>query len=113
MSITENTTALISASEPTLLRIFYNNFFCGYGPALGILSSNFTVCKPVKNIDKLKARAELTEASPRNHCGGDSTNSITSSVSPDISRGSGKIVILTPDHLPWLLWSIREAWTTW
>lgn len=78
MSITEDTTALISAPEPALLRVFYNNFFCGYDSALGILSSNFTVCKPVKNIDELKARAELREASLRNHCGGDSATSFIS-----------------------------------
>ncbi|TIA68944.1 hypothetical protein D6C76_07988 [Aureobasidium pullulans] len=78
LSITQNTTVFISATESILLRVFDNKSFCRYDPALGILSSNSKVCKPVRNIDELKARAELTEATLRNHCGGDNSTSFIS-----------------------------------
>jgi hypothetical protein len=78
LSITENSMTQTSEPEPILLRVFHNKSFCRYDPALGILCSNFAVCKPVRGIGELKTRAELTEATLRNHCGGDSATSFIS-----------------------------------
>jgi hypothetical protein len=78
MSITRNSTALRSTHEAILLRVFYDKSFCRYDPSLGILSSNFAACKPVKCIDDLKTRAELSESTLRNHCGGSGATSFIS-----------------------------------
>jgi hypothetical protein len=78
MSITRNSMALGSTHETILLRVFYDKSFCRYDPSLGILSSNFAACKPVKCIDELKTRAELTETTLRNHCGGSGATSFIS-----------------------------------
>lgn len=75
MSITNGSTTLKPTPETVFLRVCYKKSFCRYDPSLGILSSNFAACKPVKCIDELKPCSELTETTLRDHCSGDSATS--------------------------------------